>query len=215
MADIRVTSEIDNFSRADENPLSAGGNYAQVRTSGDFSQQLQNKSNDAWPQTGAAHFSASYWTPESFTGDMEMWGEVTGFTDNQNAWYLCFIKDVGTANIDGYICGWIDAVGDRIQIRRFDNGSATLIKDVALSNLPNGGDLLLLRTVGNDLQAWQSVDAGANWSMDTSVTDSTYRTGLSLTLALFSSASNGPKWAGWGGGQAVDFIPQIYRRPFG
>ena len=116
MADIRVTSEIDNFSRADENPLSAGGNYAQVRTSGDFSQQLQNKSNDAWPQTGAAHFSASYWTPESFTGDMEMWGEVTGFTDNQNAWYLCFIKDVGTANIDGYICGWIDAVGDRMEV---------------------------------------------------------------------------------------------------
>lgn len=214
MADIRLTGLLDDFNRADENPLSGGGNWAQVDST-TFPNQMRNLSNLAAGQAFLT-ISASYWTPGTFTGDMEVWGQCAGSTDNNEGWILGLFHDVGGAGVvDGYRAGWFQSVGpDTLQIRRIDNGSTTLISTTN-AEIPVGDDVILFRTVGGDLEMWLSTDDGANWTNQVTHADSTYRTDLRLAIAT-SAAGEGfdPKFLGFGGGveQEEEFIPQMYRR---
>lgn len=219
MADIRQNPGfLDDFDRADENPLSGGGNWAQ--TASGFWSELELENNQATLQ-GANTLSSSYWTPTSYSGDdCEVWGIAAGGGASGMAFRLGLYKDVGVgANLDGYRYGFdIGASGGRHVIRELLNGAGSnLAVSADAGGTPTGNPgHLLFRRNGNDLEGWWSSDAGANWTLMVSATDTTYTTNLFLSLDL---ADNGGlqsvEWTAFGGGPAEEFFPQIYRRPFG
>lgn len=214
MADIRTTPELDDFDR-DEDPLSGGGNWAKVDTG-------------VWPADMAATSAGDgavgadppdafyYWTPGSHTGDMEVWATSSFGADLTEAWRLGLFKDVGIHGsvVDGYgILVTSDGGVADWSLRRYSNGGFTQIAGVlGGQHLSGGGDLALLRINGNEVEVFYSLDDGANWTMIMSATDTTYRTGLYLSLGISTDDGGNPGWINFGGGQEEDVIPQIWRK---
>jgi hypothetical protein len=210
MADIRQsTTAKDDFNRADEDPLSGGGNWAQT-DSGVFTPMVI-KSNAATHQSGGPS-SMSHWTPTTYDGDAaEAWGARTGGGAGGIAWGIGLARDVGGSNaMDGY--RFRDEDGST-SLKRFLNGSDSTVLDTGTGTSGADGDLLLIRRNGNDVEGWFSSDDGANWTLKVSATDTTYTTGFYLALSIRdNSASQLLGWDYFGGGPAKPFIPQIYRR---
>lgn len=223
MADIRQNPTfLDDFNRANESPLSGGGNWARLDSV--WSDDMDLVSNQATHGAGKT-FSFSYWTPESWNGsEAEAWGYATGGGANGMAWDIGIHSNVGGSNaVDGYMLTLAISAGNDTDLVLYEaaNGVYTeLTRDTTPTYLPNGdganGDYyLLIRRNGNDVEGWGSAD-GVTWTLGVSATDTTYTTGL---FAGIGCADNGGfqtvKWRDFGGGPAEEFIPQIYRRPFG
>ena len=214
MADIRTTAQIDDFNRADENPLSAGGAYRQLGGAGDV-HQLQNLSNAAHGDvTSGRWYCFSCWQVQSFTGGFEIWAEVVGTANNNDGWTLSMFDTIGGAanNFNGYTFERYRALGpDGWRIFRWDNALATQIAGTTGLNFPAAGELMLFRAVGAVLEGWHSTDSGTNWTLTGSVTDATYRDNWYLTPGVRSDAANGPAWDAWGGGV---YPPRNVQLPF-
>ena len=219
MADIRVTSLLDNFDRADEDPLSGGGSWGQLISGG---AQLRNFANQAHGHNGFNNWS--YWTPEAFTAsggdEIEVWSRPGGAPDFNDGWRMGMFKDPGGA-FDGYNIGWFSSIGDNtLVLSRSDNGVDTRLLTVRpppFGGFPDsGGDtpILLFRTNGNDVEFWHSADDGANWTLQAAATDTTYRTGLYLALGLQKFAGATHHWDDFGGGTETIWHPEFMRRPW-
>src|SRR3990172_31690 len=101
MADIRQTVAIlDDFNRADEVPLSGGGNWAEVQIPSTGPLELDN--NTAEP--GGSGSRSSYWTPLTMDNDdCEVWAVPVGGNSPSLAWGIGFLRDAGTSTADGYL----------------------------------------------------------------------------------------------------------------
>lgn len=219
MADIRQNPTfLDDFDRADEAPLSGGGNWAFLDSV--WSSPMELVSNEA-THDGDFTFSFSYWTPEAWDGDeAEAWGFATGGGAGGLAWYIGIQKDVGGSNaVDGYALGFLIFTGNNTSLVLYEalNGSY-VIRDQADDPGgpfdPNGDLYLLIRRNGNDVEGWGSAD-GVTWTLGVSVTDTTYTTGLFAGIGCNDNGGfQSVEWRDFGGGP-TEFIPQIYRRPFG
>lgn len=220
MADVRQQSTIrDDFNRANEDPLSFGGKWSQT-DSGIF-WPLVVKSNEATHKAFQAS-SDSYWNSESFdNNEAELWAYATGGQASGVAWALGLFKDVGGSNaIDGYRFRIeVASAGAAYRLYRFANGTGTTIDSPATA-APSGGAYMLMRRNGNDVEGWAApTGLGTSWSdlaLVCSATDTTYTTGLYLTLGIRdNSASQILGFDYFGGGGSVPFRPQFIRRPFG
>lgn len=211
MADIRTTGLLDDFNRADENPLSGGGNWAFNQF---LSNQLKLASNTA-VGIDASTFQGSYWTPSTFSDDMEVWGTVSGDAgENNTGWLLGFMKEMdGATTADGYYFQIRNPVGAwTADIQRVANDVPTAIKVYAEPPSLLAGHLLLMQRVGDDLTVYHSEDGGANWTAyGTPVTDTTYMTGLGVFIGVDNGTSSLPGWTDVGGGEPIEFVPQIMR----
>ena len=202
MTDIRTTPELDNFGRADENPLSDGGRWAQVSTPG-YGPQLQVVSHEAIGQgTSGLTVYSNYWTPAAFSGDVEVWGLCAGFCDLNDSYSLALWTGVGGADSDisGYVVNWSTSFGSSVYLYRQDSGVNTLLDAPGTIPFPVAGDYVLLRTNGTSVETYQSLDGAATWQLKATAVDNTYRTNLSLTPRILSHASSSPGYAGVGGG---------------
>jgi len=190
---------LDNFNRADENPLSFGGNWAQGHTSW-CTHPLKVLSNRA--RSTANNFNGAYWTPSTFSGDIKVFGKMTDGWPTNSASQLGLLKDVtGNNTVDGYVTFLVKTIGGyKVQIRRLTNNVATILKNVSMPVNPVPGDLLLFRTNGALLQTFISKDLGLSWLKITEHSDNTYRTGLSLHIGVGATSGGGPGWDDFGGG---------------
>lgn len=209
MADIRQTPELDDLLRADETPLSDGGKWdkAMSTSSGLL---LNNNTIKPWGPGDATYF----YDDGPYNGNCEVWGETWDAADETEAWRIGLMTEPDPAGttVDGYLVLWIVGIGGAGPIlRKYTNNSFTEVA-TGTSTGANGG-LFLTRILGDDIQLWQSLDGGANWTMNLSYTDTTYRTALYPCLGISSDDGTGPGWISFGGGQlGGGWMPQYTRR---
>jgi len=153
---------ISDFTGADENPLSEGGNWANLNSSGNALQRIGNAVSCT--AAGAGNF---YWTLRNYGPNVEAYLTlgVTG-----GAGIVFRAKDEGGSfTWDGYVftCG----PGATTTIQRVDNSTGTNLFTTTLTW--NTGDKLGARIVGSGLALWQ-LPSGGSWTLLATVQDSTY-----------------------------------------
>jgi len=218
MADIRTTPQLDNFFGSNEDPLSHGGLWAQLDATG-APHQLQRLNNAgrgkvAFPQL----FWASYWTPSTFTGDIQMWGALDEALSNTDWCGQGMLTNLGgSGNVpNGYIAYTVNSGGaSRSEIYRYDaSWNGTLLNATAdQANYSHKNTLFLFQTVGTHLEYYYSNDGGATWTQLDDIVDNTYRTSLYLNISLVGMIGNETGWISFGGGTPGAFTtqPQLMR----
>lgn len=203
MADIRyATLILDDFNRANENPVA----YPWIHsTNWDLAMELNNNFIRS-PSNDPNNQAFSYWSGEPFSGDIESWGECVGNANLHDSFYFGLV----TADPqNGYTCRMANTPGDDFWVlRRMDNGVSSILATGTVEGLPAQPNLCLMQISGSVISCYVSTDAGANWTLKVSASDSTYRTDL---FAGFGG-QGAPGWDNIGGGPP-DELPQIYRRP--
>jgi RHS repeat-associated protein len=187
---------LDNFNRADEDPLSGGGNWARASLSTWFAARLAgNRATHS-----ASGSSMSYWTAESYPGgEGSVWATYGNlYQAGGNRASVLLLKDVGgSGSIDGYEftrevfgaaqnCGWF--------LYRMDNGvrqtggGGTAPALAGVSNVPQcDHEYINLRRVGNTVEGWTSPD-GVNWTELLAATDSTHSSGTFYPAIVINTA---------------------------
>jgi peptidoglycan/xylan/chitin deacetylase (PgdA/CDA1 family) len=159
------TPILDNFDRANENPLSGGGNWGAISSVGG-AQLLSNAV--ASPSSTTA---ASLWHT-SFAGDVETYATILISTNNAGLYAETTLSS-GTAN--GYLWQWQGSDASPVFVLyRADNNALTTLGTFSGFTLASG-DKLALRVIGDSVQGW--VYHLGTWQQVVSATDTTYRTG--------------------------------------
>jgi len=217
MADIRQNATVkDDFNRANESPLSGGGNWAQTDTANPpmilVSEKVRHTTNDS---------CFSHWTPDpALNGDdAECWASIIGNEIAGAAWGVGIFRQVGGTNAaDGYLFRIETSnVSDVYRLWRATDWVFTSIGitgDVAPEGFPC---ILLIRRNGNDVECWSDeTGVGDAFSLRLAVTDTTHTTGFYPTLHTDQVGSSTTIFLdNFGSGSTEEFIPQIYRRVFG
>ncbi len=218
MADIRGTALLDDFNRADEDPLSGGGNWLQTDTA--FVGPLILRGMAATHRSPGVS-GDSFWTPQTFdpaVGQVEVWGCPGGGGAGAAgvAWALDFWQDAGgSGQVDGY----------RFRNESSGGGAGFVIYKVTNTNnvaavsgdpgfVTGAGDAtpMLMRRNGNDIEGWYSTDSGANWTMVVSMTDTSYMGPYNLACGIRdNSGGQVLDWDCFGGGIPMERKTQIYR----
>lgn len=214
MADERQTTVVlDDFNRADEIPLSGGGNWAEVIPASGGPLELDN--NNAEP--GGANSRSSYWTPMTMDNDdCECWAEPVGGNSPSLAWGVGLYRDPGTSTGDGYLFrSETTTGGGRWRMYKLTDGTFTQMgAEVTPTALSGGGSgkMSMIRRNGNDIEGWYDGTADGVYDAFTLImtrTDTDYMTDMHAALELFGSDILA--WDNFGAGADV-FVPQIYRR---
>jgi peptidoglycan/xylan/chitin deacetylase (PgdA/CDA1 family)/N-acetyl-beta-hexosaminidase len=159
------TPILDNFNRANENPLSGGGNWSSVFSGG---AQLLNNAV-ASSNTGT---STSAWR-NSYTGDVE--ARATVLIPGNNAGVMTDATVNGSGQLSGYLWQWQGGNSPAtFALYREDTDNFT---QLATFNgfLLTAGDQIALQVIGSSVQGW--VYHLGSWQQVASATDTTYRTG--------------------------------------
>ena len=158
-----ATSIIDNFNRANENPMTG---WANMTTSG-----LQVVSNAC--TTSGAGLNSSYWNT-IFTGaDCEAYVTIASDPASNRSMYVYVrLTDIGSGTTDGYAIKFNKLSGtDTLQLIRVDNGSETVLGANFTQEL-TAGNKFGIEIVGSTLTAY--VNTGSGWTSLGTRTDSTY-----------------------------------------
>jgi hypothetical protein len=217
MADPRTTPQLDDFNRADENPLSNSGMWGEA--AGDRTQmRLITDAGVKHIVRQVNELSYSLYLPQAFSGDVEVWGRrYEGGSAIGHNERMDLVANAPYPTLAGYWTGYsvwahTQSDGNHFYLWRYTNGSR-----VQLSNIKAEGNYVFLRTFGNLVQTWIAQTAVDDWTLLQSVTDTNHRTNL---RPVFGEGDNNKLvqvttgWRAAGGGQpsADDFVPQIYRR---
>lgn len=212
MADPRTTGYIDDFDRANEDPLSGGGNWDQLATDRDPMKLLDNRATRRHVISTNAY---SYWTPRSWDGDVEIWGRrvEVGYQLGHSERLALAVDAPSMTTVstwDGYIL-WIHQMvaGNFHYLYRIDNGVQTQIDTQVLDD----SDFVLLRRNGIYVESWSSPTGGDDWSLVCQANDINYQTDLWVVIGegdIHGSSSVNSGWQAVGGGHG-DKRTQIYR----
>jgi peptidoglycan/xylan/chitin deacetylase (PgdA/CDA1 family) len=160
-----VAPILDNFNRANENPLSGGGNWGSISSLG--SAQLVSNAVASPSSTTAA----SLWRTV-FSGDVETYATIPTSTNNAG---LYAETTLSSGNANGYLWQWQGSdVSPAFRLYRADNNVLTTLGTFSGFAL-TAGDKLALRVIGDSVQGWVYHLGG--WQQVSSATDTTYRTG--------------------------------------
>jgi peptidoglycan/xylan/chitin deacetylase (PgdA/CDA1 family) len=160
-----ATPVLDDFNRANENPLSGGGNWGAISSLG--SAQLVSNAVASPSSTTAA----SLWHT-TFAGDVEAYATVLLSTNNAG---LYAETTLSSGNSNGYLWQWQGSDASPIFVLyRADSNVLTTLGTFSGFTL-TAGDKLAVRVIGDSVQGWV-YHVGA-WQQVVSATDTTYRTG--------------------------------------
>lgn len=233
MADIRITGVLDpTDSRAvPENPLSYGGRWAKYFADHSGSDDLALYSNGGGHHVitsddqGIGHPQQShyYWTPQTFSGDMEIWGYMSSYLgwDDGASLSIGFVKDVSSVN--GPWDGWHLRFNNTFafvgwEIYKITNGSGSKVASGSTASIGDGptsaGDLVLFRRVGSELQSWISYDDGSTWESRLNHTDSAFQTDMYLSVGVAVAAVTQYPGLYHIGGGVDNWMPEFIRRPW-
>jgi hypothetical protein len=159
------TPILDDFNRANESPLSGGGNWSALSSGG------ARLLNNAVASSGTGTTTSGW--KDSYTGDVEARATVLISTDN--AGLMADASLNGTGQLSGYLWQWQGANSPAtFALYREDANVFTTLATFAGFSL-DPGDQLALRVIGDSVQGW--VYHLGSWQQVASATDTTYRTG--------------------------------------
>jgi peptidoglycan/xylan/chitin deacetylase (PgdA/CDA1 family) len=162
-----ATPVLDNFNRADENPLSGGGNWTSAASLSGA--KLQDNAVAASVTTT----STSLWK-DSYSGDVEARATILTATNNSGVYARASLN--GSGQVSGYIWQWLGATSSpaTFVLNRIDANTLTTLATFGGFSL-DAGDQLALRVIGSSVEGWV-YHLGA-WQQVASATDTTYETG--------------------------------------
>jgi len=190
---VPATDFLDQFQRANEDPLSQAGAWSSTPLFG-TGETLEVLSSAAGQNEGEVVQVNSFRT-DDVVGDAEVHARIAN-TPNNNQWFYLYLhlQQAGTAGVDGYRANWFHWIStDGLYIQKITNGVATTIAG-PLALDPATGDTLLLRRWGLALELWRR--NGATWTKLLSTLDGDYTSGR---LGLGMDDDDG-KWDDFGGG---------------
>ncbi len=170
---------ISDFTGADENPLSEGGNWANLNTSSDPLQRLSNAAS-----ASVNTDSASYWTPANFGADLEAYVTITNPATSPAGLIGRIQGEGGAATWDGYV---VRASTLSLQIGRVDNGVITLLVNTGSVTVASG-DKLGMRISGSAIEAWKQLSGSGVWNLVATTTDTTYASAGKIGLFCTSTS---------------------------
>jgi len=190
---VPATGFLDQFERANEDPLSQNGAWSQTALFGS-GETLEVLGNAAGENEGEVVQANSFRAAET-TGDAEVHARIANQPNNNQELYLYLhLQEAGTAGVDGYRARWFHWIStDGLYIQKITDGVPTTIAG-PLSLDPATGDTLLLRRFGLALELWRK-NAGT-WTKLLSTLDGSYTSGR---LGLGMDDDDG-KWDDFGGG---------------
>lgn len=186
---IPVAGVLDNFNRADENPLTNSGKWTTPAFGFGGAQLISN-------QYGSSAGSAAMWNVQQY-GNVECYAEcptLPGGSGSLSAWAR---MDGATGTPSGYRSRVVPGT-NAWEIRRHDAaGGGTTIASGTSTQTFTAGDSIGIQVVGSMIYALHK--RGANWYIVLSVFDSTYTTGY---LGYADSTGTG-RDDNFSGGQVV------------
>lgn len=209
---------LDDFNRANENPLSQGGLWNTSGTNLLSQTRLLTTSNEA--EAGATANRRGSFRPEDYGPDVSFAAVMRGWPDNNREFHIFLAMDVDAnpTTPDGYSLR-IEGQGTPPYaypvpfdwtLVRFANGGETTIA-TALNVDSSTGDSVGFWRDGDRLSGW--LNETGTWVEILTVDDTTYA-GQVGKFAIMARAT----WPGFdavSGSTYEAFIPQIYRRAFG
>lgn len=160
---------ISDFTGSDENPLSEGGNWAKLNSSGNDLKRVSNAI------TAAFGSGKAYWTPSNFGPDLEAYVTLVTSVLVYPAVGISFrIQGEGGANTwDGYE---VRASGNGVStdIQRITDAVGTTIGSGSASSNWASGDKLGVRCVGTTIEVYRMANGESEWRFICSATDATY-----------------------------------------
>lgn len=167
-----TTSVLSNFTGADEDPISEGGNWyttGPFRFGGVLNERLSNQTvRDQDITTGD---SGSLWQVAQYGPDSEVFATIAalpGAGENVTVW--CRIHNPGNATTaEGYLGQWINGTGWNIY-KMLTGSDFTEIGTTAASPSPIAGDKIGLEVIGTTLNLYHYT--GGAWNLRVTGTDS-------------------------------------------
>jgi len=225
-----TTPTLDDFERSPENPLSNGGKWSELAPEWNH---LQLASHSFSCSVGAiqtvgsgGQFGAMVWTETLFGADQEVHCQLTGGstcgpTAALGEGFRLYLRAQQIGNdstYDAYELIMHNETGpDTFTIRKIING-AYVGGDLAQVEVGIGGipRYAMFRIKGTLLEGWSSPDIWATSALVISHTDSSISGAGYIGCGFQTNTSSfRPQIDNFGGGETVDFIPQIYRRTRG
>ena len=148
-----TTGILDDFNRADETPLSGGGNWGDRNTSQDLS-LVSNRVGGA----GVNQLSSEYWTVATYGPDCEVYVSATRLASYGTGSYVRLwlrIQNPGAANETGYMMQWLNnASGCSI----FKETSREAYTSLATSSTPRfaANDQIGMEAIGTTITVYQN-----------------------------------------------------------
>ena len=169
VAPVEPLPTVDDFNRANENPLSDAGRWTNG-INGSAESGLYVTSNSlacSKTTTCTAWRNSAQYGP-----DVEVWGRVSALPGAGNPFrLLARVQQPGTSTYDGYMLRPNQLAGtDQVLFERVDNGSFVSLLTVTQEFA--AGDVFMLRVKGSTMEGWRY--DGSVWSRLGTVSDSTY-----------------------------------------
>lgn len=175
---------LDDFNRANENPLSGGGNWAKLNSADGTDLQLISNA----VASNAATTGSRYWTPSTFGPNVEAYFTITVKPANTEAVFvLARLQGVGGSNTwDGYQVRATAAAGtDTIAIISVTNNTGTQLASVDQEFAV--GDKIGIRCLGTAIEGWYNT--GGTWTRVVEIEDSTYSAAGNVGMRASATAT--------------------------
>ena len=187
------TGILDSFTRADENPLSDGGLWTSKLFASDATLKLA--SNQVL-QTSAVECS-NWWNQNSFGPDCEVYVTIATLPSSGNIGAVyCRTANEGTASFNAYCIKYTNQGSSQFNIAKVSAGSTTSL--ASFTQAISAGDAMGISAVSTLLTAYAR--ASGIWSSLGSFTDATFSSAGHLGLLGGDVASALVAFTNFGGG---------------
>ena len=196
-----TTGVIDSFTRADESPLSDGGNWSQGPEEFDGASTLKLVSNQvAQTQTpdDVNTKGSAYRNNANYGPDAEAYVDVATVPEFFMSLYVRIVTP-GVGTTDGYFI-FIDTTSgtNNWTLARKDNNTSVAIGSNG-SQAVAAGSKVGLRVLGTTLSAWYQ-PSGGSWTQVVSTTDTTYSAAGRIAMKMRGDLG---RFDNFGGGTVV------------
>ena len=194
------TPLLDDFNRANETPLSGGGNWD---TTGYGTASAAQLISNAAGNSAAVQNKQSTWAA-SFSGDVESWATFSADGGGNQRIIAAATTDRGTSTFDNYSLLWGVSPTFCLRLNRVDNSVLTLI---GLTAPPVVGWKVGLRVANGYVEVWTNQTDG--WRCALVAADATYSGGqIGFGISSASIGGTNRRFDDFGGGGAdADLVP--------
>ena len=191
-----TTPVLDDAERADENPLSDGGNWnGPIRGNLEL---LKIVSNQFAHHDGAGAQGAMWWTPEQFTRPLEVHVEIPVLSGVAGVYYCISNAPPDTTNVDFYSWQW--QTSTTMRLYEVLNGVFTQVgSDYAITLA--SGDAIGVYLDENGIHNLYHKPSAGSWTLIDSVDDDTFTSGF---IGMTCGANATVRLDNFGGGEVVE-----------